>query len=120
MLVYQNSPLLRRQASEEAVRMSGASCGSGRDSAIYQLVESMPFRDEVSFVEHLETGDGGRISPHGRVVTERLGFDEAADQTPDQQAWWKHVAHSLLHTLGAVRNGLRGIHLAPLAFAIGS
>ena len=119
MFVHQNSPLLRRHASEEAVRMSGASCRPDRDHAIDQSVESMTFRNEISFVEHHEARDCWRISPHGRVVTECLGFDEAADEPPDQHARWKHVAQSLLHTLAAVRYGLRRIHLAPLAFAIG-
>ena len=71
----------------------------------------MTFREEVSFVEHHEAGDGWRISPHGRVVTECLGFDEAADEPPDQQARWKHVAQSLLHTLAAVATACAGFIL---------
>jgi hypothetical protein len=102
------------------VRMIGASCGPDGDYAIDQCVEPMTFRDEVSFIEHHEARDGWRISPHGRVVTECLGFDEAADEPPDQQARRKYVAQSLLHTLAAVGYGLRGIHLAPLALAVGT
>ena len=120
MFVHQNSPLLRRHSSEEAVRMSGASGRPGLDHAIDEAGESLTFCDEVSLVEHLEAWDGGRIPPYGRIVTECPGLDEAADKTPDHQARWKHVSQGLLHTLRAVRYGLRRIHLAPLAFAIGS
>src|SRR5258707_423992 len=119
VFVHQNSPLLRRHASEEAVRMSGASCRPDCDHAIDQSVESMTFRDEVSFVEHHEARNGWGIPPHGGVVSECLGLDEAADEPPDQHARWKHVAQSLLHALAAVGYGLRRIHFAPLAFAIG-
>ena len=119
VLVHQNSPLLPRHTPEEAVRMIGASCRPDGDYAIDQSVEPMTFRDEVSFVAHYEARDGSRISPHGRVVTECLGFDEATDEPPDQHARRKYVAQSLLHTLAAVGYGLCGIHLAPLALAVG-
>jgi hypothetical protein len=120
VLVHQNSPLLRRHASEEAVGMRGASGRTSCDHAIDQSVEPMTFREEVSLVEHLEARDGWRISPDGCVVTECFGFDESADEPADQQARWKHVAQSLLHTLATVSYGLRRIHLPPLTFAIGS
>src|SRR5216683_8416422 len=119
VFVHQNSPLFRCHASEEAVGMIGASCRPGGDYAIDQCVESMTFRDEVSFVEHHEARNGWGISPHGRVVSECLGFDETADEPPDEHARWKYVAQSLLHTFAAVGYGLRRIHLAPLALAIG-
>src|SRR5216684_2049590 len=88
VFVHQNSPLFRCHASEEAVGMIGASCRPGGDYAIDQCVESMTFRDEVSFVEHHEARNGWGISPHGRVVSECLGFDETADEPPDGRERW--------------------------------
>src|SRR5580698_7801186 len=112
MFVHENSPLLRGHLSEKAVWVSRASCGAARDHTVNQSVEPVTFREEVSIVEHCEARHCWRISSHGGVATEGLGFDITADKPSDQQARWKHVAQSLFDSYREVRYCLGRIHLA--------
>ena len=113
MFVDQNSPLLRRHASEKAMGIVGASCGAKEVTrSISPFSRSRSARKSRSS-STLKPGTVGRIPKHGLVVAESLRFDESPDHPSDQHARWPHLTQGLLHTLAAVRYRLGRIHLAP-------
>src|ERR1700761_4798160 len=120
MLVHQDPPFLRGEASEETVRMICASHRPGYNQAIDQSIQPFAFRIQVAIIEHLKARHGWGVSSHRLVITESFRFDEASEQTPNQHAWGQNIAQCLLHAFAAMRNRLGGIHLSPLTWTVGA
>lgn len=119
MFVHQDRPLLGGEWTEEGVGMGGAGCGACSGEAVDELAEVGPFDGKVAVIVDDEGLCGGGVAAHGLVVAQDQGLDDGAEDAADEGAGRADGAECHVETGGAVGEGLRGSHGAPLAGAVG-
>src|SRR5579872_137177 len=85
VLVHQDSPFIGRKRTKKAVRVVGATVGSGGDEPLDRFEQSLSFRFQVSVILYDKTLHRRRIPPHGLLVRENERLNGPPNQPPNQR-----------------------------------
>jgi hypothetical protein len=119
VFVHENRPLLRLHWAKEAVRVRRAAAWPTRREPIDEVGQSRALCDKIPLVRHDERRHRRRIALHRLVVAQCEGLDDSAEHPTDQHLRRMRIAERHLHARRAMRERLRGRHLAPLPRTVG-
>jgi hypothetical protein len=120
VFVHPHGPFVGGEVAEEGMGMKGAAYGTGGGEAVEKRAEDLPSAVQIPVVRDLETGDRGRVPPHGLALLKGFLLDGAANEAADEHSGRPTIAERQLHAYRAVRHRLAGGHLAPEARGVGA
>lgn len=111
MLVHQCCPFIRRQVTEKNVGMRCAPLRTRGSKVRYQAAEPLTFGGEISLISNNKYFCGRSIAAHwsGKYFS----FNQRAENPADEHSGRVDLADGHFHRGRAMRERLRGIHLAP-------
>ena len=100
--------------------MKGAAYATGGGEAVEKRAEDLASAIQIAVVRDLETGDRGRVPPHGLAFPKGFFLDGSANEAADEHSGRTTIAEGHLHTDRAVGYRLAGGHPAPEARGVGA
>jgi len=115
MFVHSGAPLLRRERTEERMRMLRTLRFAALVKSPHAIFELLLFASEISLI-----GDDKSLVSRAVLrkwgVVGKTGAHKGSEYPADEHPWQNDTPRCHLKGRGAVRHHLRGIHLAPLGF----
>ncbi len=118
--VHQLGPFRWSQRPEEGVGMCGTEGRPARDESVDQLSQPTALHRQIPVIEYDQAGIRRGVAAHWPSALDDRTLCPSSQKPTNQDSRWTELPCCHLHCGGAMRYGLRGGHLAPLAHAIRS